>query len=431
MNEIRLRSAPTEAELNFQAVLARMLAAVSQDHAQLRALVYEFARTKLRKDLYRQFDELGWSGIAAQVLALEAAIDRVEAGCANNTGLPSPNPVTDLNREGQSPHTGSPSHTDQASHTRLAPSTELIPSAEANNTSMVLDDHLSYDPPLFLEPTMKTVTYAWPKSVEAERQDRSTFPERRSGFTFWWNIQLLAAVLVGLLIFAALDGQSGLALLGLHRLDGPPNTSAASVGKRDANPSANDKTPAARPKTVSLPGIPNMPLPSAYGVYAVSGGKLTEIDLLPIKVPDPRVAISTLISTPSRAQLPIGQLQFVVFRRDIANDAPDRVAVRVVAQVKRALTFDAQGKPTVTNLEASWVVRSNSYQMSVAPVPDNPEMIVIRPDHPVVFPAGRYALVLKGVAYDFTLDRPITDTAHCLERTDALNAPIYTECRNL
>ena len=129
---------------------------------------------------------------------------------------------------------------------------------------------------------------------------------------------------------------------------------------------------------------------------------------LPIKVPDQRIAISSPISTPSRAHLPIGQLQFVVFRRDLASDAPDRVAVRVVAQVKRALTFDPAGKPTVTKIEDTWVVRGNSYQMRVAPVADNPEMVVIRPEHAeFVFPAGRYALVLKNVAYDFTLDGPI------------------------
>ena len=63
--------------------------------------------------------------------------------------------------------------------------------------------------------------------------------------------------------------------------------------------------------------------------------------------------------------------------------------MRVVAQVERTLTFDAQGKPTVTNLDGAWVVRSNSYQMSVAPVTENAEMIVIRPEHPVVFAAGR------------------------------------------
>jgi hypothetical protein len=124
-------------------------------------------------------------------------------------------------------------------------------------------------------------------------------------------------------------------------------------------------------------------------------------------------------------------VQFVVFRRGLAADAPDRVSLRVVAQVTRALTFDATGKPSLKNVDQSWVVRSNSYQMTVAPVADNPEMILIRPDPPeLLLPAGRYALVLKDGAYDVTLDGPISDRAHCLERTDALDAPIYTECPN-
>ena len=129
--------------------------------------------------------------------------------------------------------------------------------------------------------------------------------------------------------------------------------------------------------------------------------------------------------------LPPGQLQFVVYRRDLANDAPDRVSVRAVAQVMRALTFAPGGKATYTTVEPTWVVRSNSYQMSVAPAADSPEMVVIRPDRAdFAFPPGRYALVLKKEAYDFTVDGAIHDRAHCLERTDALGGGVYSECPN-
>jgi hypothetical protein len=59
-------------------------------------------------------------------------------------------------------------------------------------------------------------------------------------------------------------------------------------------------------------------------------------------------------------------------------------------------------------------------------------MVIIRPENPTFsFPAGRYVLVLKGSAYDFSVAGPITDTAQCLERTDAMNMPIYSECRTL
>ena len=94
---------------------------------------------------------------------------------------------------------------------------------------------------------------------------------------------------------------------------------------------------------------PDVPLPTEYGVYAVANGRLTELDLLPIKAPDQRVAVSASISTPSRVHLPKGQLQFVIFRRDLVANAPDRVSVRVVARVARALTFSSAGNAKVAN----------------------------------------------------------------------------------
>jgi hypothetical protein len=49
----------------------------------------------------------------------------------------------------------------------------------------------------------------------------------------------------------------------------------------------------------------------------------------------------------------------------------------------------------------------------VAPLNENPEMPVLRPENSdFVFPAGRYALVLKGQAYDFTVAGSITDAAN-------------------
>ena len=153
---------------------------------------------------------------------------------------------------------------------------------------------------------------------------------------FWWTIQLVVAVVLGVAIFAAIDGRSALPLFGLHRTGGSTNITAANGNNGEQTASPDGKNMAAPAKVASRPGILNIPIPSAYGIYAVTNGKLAEIDVLPIKVPDQRIAISTPISTPSRAHLPIGQLQFVVFRRDLASDAPDRVAVRVVAQVVRS-----------------------------------------------------------------------------------------------
>jgi hypothetical protein len=418
MEKIVLRLTEIGTRQDPYSVLSQVVAAVSRDQAQLRMLIYEFARTKLRQDLYPQFVAGDWSGIEKSALALEAAIAQVEADFAN---VDAPTPIPLISEPGLDDVTLEPLH-----------QSALIIRPDLEKSSMIGDYDAGVLSSLF-PPSKYEIEPTYWLSTTYERDDRHPVERLNEKLQpkFWWTIQLIVAVALGLAIFAAIDGRSFLPLFGLHRPGGPANVTAGNLGSGEQTASPDGKNPAAPARVASRPAMPNIPMPSAYGIYAVSNGQLTELDLLPIKVPDQRIAISSPISTPSRAHLPIGQLQFVVFRRDLASDAPDRVAVRVVAQVKRALTFDAAGKATVTKVDDSWVVRGNSYQMRVAPVPDNPEMILIRPEHAeFVFPAGRYALVLKNVAYDFTLDGPITDTAHCLERTDALNSPIYTECRN-
>jgi hypothetical protein len=69
--------------------------------------------------------------------------------------------------------------------------------------------------------------------------------------------------------------------------------------------------------------------------------------------------------------------------------------------------------------------------LRVAPISESAEMLMLRPEKSdFVFPAGRYGLVLKGQAYDFTIAGPITDAAQCLERIEAANGGYYSECRN-
>src|ERR1700680_4289954 len=84
MDDIVLRSMAngTKRDL-YHSVLARMVSAVSEDHAQLRTLVYEFARRKLRKDLFRQFEDGDWSEIEKHITTLEAVIGQIEADFLN------------------------------------------------------------------------------------------------------------------------------------------------------------------------------------------------------------------------------------------------------------------------------------------------------------------------------------------------------------
>jgi len=391
MEQVAVRSTDDGIDEDDYSILSQMIATVSQDHAQLRMLVYEFARRKLRRSLYQQFEEGDWAGIQEKLRALESAIDKVETDCARKSLTFAPEPPL---------------------------------------TYQELRD----GPPVKWPPPQRAVTLSGPDGpispLRMGSEDDVIFAVARFGkrarANLRWKVQLCLAVLLGVVVFAATGGRSTLRLLGSSRPEVSTNKSAVIAENRDANILSGKKTEGAKVLR------PSIPLPSEYGAFALSEGRLTELPQMAMRVPDPRVAISPVISTPSQTHLSTGKLEFVIFRRDLANTAPDRVLLRVVARVARALTFDTHGKPMTTKIEDSWVVRSNSYQMRVAPVPDNPEMLLIRPDPAdLVLPAGRYALVLKGVAYDFTLDGPNTDSAHCLERTDALMSPVYSECQKL
>jgi hypothetical protein len=56
-------------------------------------------------------------------------------------------------------------------------------------------------------------------------------------------------------------------------------------------------------------------------------------------------------------------------------------------------------------------------------------MIIVRPEHPeFVFPAGRYALMLNGQPYDFLVDGPVADPAHCVESAPTARGPMFYDC---
>ena len=399
----------TQTGQDHYSALARMVAEVSQDHSQLRTFIYEYARVKLRKELYPKFLDGAWSEVNQQVRELETAIDRIEADFAKTA------------RRLQS-------------NSRRALSDQTNPSLPVRDgsqrTTTFGDEAIQARSLLLGSPTYGRSTS--PVVWDENDQPANVFLSKQLRSTFWRNTQLIVAAAIGLAIFAAIDTRPILNRLGLDWLHKPAQVTVNGKVERGQDSVANENAAPPKSNETSRPRAIDHLVPTEYGAYAVVNGQLTELEPLPIKVPDSRVAISAPISAPSRTHFPTGQFQFVIFRRDLSNNAPDRVAVRVVAQVMRVLTFDAAGNAKTTNNGQSWVIRNNSYQMRVAPFGDNPEMIVICPDPAdFVFPAGRYALVLKGVGYDFTVEGAATDLAHCLERTDAVNVPIYTECRKL
>ena len=237
----------------------------------------------------------------------------------------------------------------------------------------------------------------------------SRFGERRKTFRIW----RAASIAAGVLIAAGLAG-----LLYAPRLLQAPVASAP-----PAAPPPETKVAA---PAETLP----FAIPSDYGIYALNNGKLSELDPLPIMVPDKRVALSTPVSKESRTTLPDGHAKFVAFRRDLAANAPDRVDVRVVARVVRALTFDAKGKASYSAVSDEWSIRNTAFEFRVRPIAGHPEMLLIQPENPdFTLPAGRYVLALKSQAYDFTIAGDATDPSQCLERTDAANGTFYSDCQ--
>jgi hypothetical protein len=387
--------------------LRELVAEASRDQIQLRRLAYEFARIKLRKELYPLFLVGAWSEIEQQLLGLERSIVRVEADFAQTV-----------------PHLAT---------------TAFLPEPSEGRSFLLSD-------------TQRTSTFG-ASPIRAELSFLGVSPNASLGLhnpsagsgnsflgkhlhsRFWRNTQLLLAAAIGFAIYAAADPQ----LIFKRQGSSSGVISVQKQPKADVDQAKAgipvDRAAVAEsgnPGSMGKPRAPAIAIPAEYGVYALSGGKLIELDQLPIKVPDPRVAISAAFPVPSTVHVAGGQLQFVAYRRDLANSTPDHVAVRVVAQVMQALSFDSQGHAKTAAVDQTWVVRNKSYELSVGPFADNPEMVVMRSEVPnLVLPAGRYALVLKGVGYDFTVEGGLTDKAHCLERTNALDASFYSECRKL
>jgi hypothetical protein len=382
--------------IDFTLALSRMIESLKEDPSQLRNAIYELARVKLQRAAWQRDPPVNILEMRRLMLALETAIERVETVSARQDELRA---LESLGRLLESPTPG-PQHpaADPRDPVLVIDETSLLMS-EANRL------------PAFLVPTNGApprLAPTWNRSGAA--------PLLRGG----------AVAIVVLALYVLLDRHY--ALFGPTRPPPAqpiaPPTIQTTVAP-ESKPVARAQVPAGQPQS------PALPLPNVYGVYAVSDGQLNELEALVGRVPDQKVFMSTPVKAPSRTTLPDGRVVFIIFRRDIAATATDRVAVRVIAKVTRAMTFDPRGKANTAPLEDQWTIRSTSHEFRVAPLSENPEMLLIRPESSdFVFPAGRYGLVLKGQAYDFTVAGRITDAVQCLERIEAANGAFYSECRN-
>ena len=219
---------------------------------------------------------------------------------------------------------------------------------------------------------------------------------------------------------------AGAVALQAYRSSGPePATRKAEA--RIENPAGADTASQEQKVSALAPSAPKPAplLPSHFGAFAIADGKLVELRLLRGAVPDPRVAISAAIKEESETILPDGTSKFIVYRRDLPGSMPTRAEVRVIAKVRQ---YRANSEPTTTQ-DDHWVIRNISFPYRIAPIQGAPDMYEIESEAPdFALAPGRYALVWKGIGYDFVVAGGASHK-HCLERTAAVNGVFYSECR--
>jgi hypothetical protein len=379
-------------EVDFALVLSRVIASAEDDPAQLRNVVYELARIKLQEEISRRSPSSNSPGTRNLSVALESAIERVETIHSKHDSLKA---IQSLDR--------------------LADTSDIKSQTPVRIINQDSTRIYAQQLPSFLIREMATPT----------TRNRASLPGAA---------QLLRGAIVAILAVAVsvvLDHQFGLFGSRASQVLTPVVHKIEKVALKATPAQAPGQSSAA--STTAPLQYSGVSLPSVYGIYSVSAGRLHELEPLAVgRVPDQRVFMSTPIKTPSRTVLPDGRTEFIIYRRDIANNAPDRITVRVIARVRRAMTFNTAntaGQASTTDVDDSWTIRNVSYDFRVAPLGESSEMLAIRPKkEDFVLPAGRYALVIKGQAYDFTVAGPITDAAQCLERVDATNGTFYAEC---
>lgn len=370
--------------LDYYAVLRGAIEQAEQDNAYVRALIYERARFNLKREALFGNSTLGVSEWLRHINELELAIAKIETYAIDG-------PAVTLDRDRLS-----------------AIGTNAI---ATRGTGAGENGLVQIMPPQPLPPL--AASSDWGSAEFPARQDGKPAVPRTARL-----YALTALQMVGLALFAAVV-VAGILIAGA-RWYAPKVLPQLAVPQPPAAP-----TSAAAP----APALP-YPVPTSYGVYALADDRLFELQALQLRVPDPRIALSPEITKPSTVRIASTSPSFIVFRRDLVNNAPGKLAVRVVASVVRGTSY-AGGKAVTEQIKDSWRIRNTLFELKVSPVPGHPEMIRAHGDDGFTLSAGRYVLVLGNLGYDFTVAGPMTSLSHCLERFESANGPMFTECRSL
>jgi hypothetical protein len=459
--------------------LAQTIRETSEDPAKLRDAVYESARLALRRHLNTQPISIAetkrhMSDLEDAIARLEAqatrsnaqsdrdlAIARLEAEATRPTARPDrdsgivrpkleatrPNALPD--RDSTIP--GSPkavqqSHrvpvedvaeTDVELHAGTWDALRTQPAERDGSRDLVLvsDRTVAARRPYLVNPddfVNPDVTYRVPP--EPRGPGRALLSGLKVAF------QLAIAALAVAAFYIAMWGRSG-PVRTVQEV--PPaaaqRTSRSPTAAQDA-PAVGTTTAAVQLPAVTAPGaaVPVVvalpfPRPSAYGVYAVRDNELIALQPVQTAPVDPRTRNQLQIVDPGRTVIADAKLAFVVFRRDLAAHAPEKVSVHVAARIAHSMNFDSAGMAVVTTPATdTWLIRDQGYDLRVTPIRESPEMVMLNPENPALaFPSGRYELMFGGQAYDFIVAGEVIDSAHCVEGVATVRGPEFYECKSL
>jgi hypothetical protein len=364
---------PASTEVQFALVISSMLDSVRNSPADMRQAIYDLARYKLQE----QFTCADTSNMKRTQQALENAIRGVEEFSNQHVNI--------------LPPTTPPQVTDPASHNPVPPfpisQVRTRPYLEIGSEST--------------SGASKAAQFSWPHLRRA---------------------LAVIALLVGILFLIVAQRERLLALT-----DSPPGPGWQTASETPRPPTQIAKAPAAPQPPPAKPA----PLrPTDHGVYAIGDDSLSELQLLPGRSPDIRIAVSAAIKVPSRTILTNGHPKFIVFRRDGASNISDRAEVRIMAKVAREFSAGLAGKKPRDG-EDTWVIRNVSFPFQSSPVSDNPDMYELHSEDPgLELTPGRYALVLKNQSYDFSVEGQPVDPKQCIERIVASNGTYYSDCKS-
>jgi hypothetical protein len=365
-------------EVEFALVIARMIDSVRNSPEEIRQVIYDLARFKLQEQLLQANAEERQH----TQQALEIAIRGVEAFSEKHPRILSPEHQPQL----RGPSTGS-THKEPTPQAALPPHLETVPQ---------------------VGPGLRLVSA---RSAGGSAHDSGL--RSYLGRTFAMII-ILAAILVAIQQREALQHLAR----NLPKLEWKTAIEQPSALSQASN-SAVSAPPPVKPATSR---------PTDYGVYAVSNDVLFDLSLLPGRPPDIRIAVSPPLTTPSRTILPNGHLKFIVFSRDLASSIADRPEVRIIAKVAREFSANVSGKKLADD---AWVMRNITFPLRSSPVNDNSEMIELHSEDPALeLTPGRYALVLKTQAYDFSVEGNVVDPRQCIERIVGSTGIFYSDCKN-